>query len=192
MHALLLSAPNPAAGHHWPMHPPQPPRHTQASLGQSLIGSLLLSPGSWYTQGFVCALQESVSLVLCKCWHFYRGVNDDLLQEDLCHTQACRSQSSCPCRSPLLTHTTAGDIKHSSVSVSVEFLGPGVHKVGLSPLSISGRYGVSQPPLQHLQSCWSFSALGHGSLLTAAPGLHRHCSRAFHFPQSGSPIRKLP
>ena len=24
-------------------------------------GSLLLSPGSWYAQGFVCALQESVS-----------------------------------------------------------------------------------------------------------------------------------
>ena len=31
------------------------------SLGQSPSGSLLLSPGSWYTQGFVCALQESVS-----------------------------------------------------------------------------------------------------------------------------------
>ena len=27
---------------------------------------LLFSPGSWCTQGFVCALQESVSLVLCK------------------------------------------------------------------------------------------------------------------------------
>ena len=26
---------------------------------------LLFSPGSWCTQGFVCALQESVSLVLC-------------------------------------------------------------------------------------------------------------------------------
>jgi len=30
------------------------------------VGSLLLSPGSWCTQGFVCALQESVSWVLCK------------------------------------------------------------------------------------------------------------------------------
>ena len=38
----------------------------QASLAHSLVGSLLLSPGSWGTQGFVCALQESVSLVLCK------------------------------------------------------------------------------------------------------------------------------
>ena len=33
------------------------------SLGQSLVGSLLLSPGSWCTQDFVCTLQESVSLV---------------------------------------------------------------------------------------------------------------------------------
>ena len=32
--------------------------------------------------------------------------------------------------------------KHSSVSVSVGPLGPGAHKVCLSPLSISGRYGV--------------------------------------------------
>ena len=30
-----------------------------------LWGSLLLSPGSWCTQGFVSALQESVSPVLC-------------------------------------------------------------------------------------------------------------------------------
>ena len=31
-----------------------------ASLAQSLVGSLLLSPGSWYIQAFVCALQGSV------------------------------------------------------------------------------------------------------------------------------------
>ena len=33
-------------------------------------------------------------------------------------------------------------LKHSSVSVSVGSLGPGVHKICLSPLSISGGYGV--------------------------------------------------
>ena len=38
----------------------------KASLGQSLVGSLLLSPGSWCTQRSVCALQESVAPVLCK------------------------------------------------------------------------------------------------------------------------------
>ena len=40
--------------------------NSQVSLGQSLVGSLLLSPESWCTQGLVCALQESVSPVLCK------------------------------------------------------------------------------------------------------------------------------
>ena len=37
------------------------PGHSQASLGQSLVGSLLLFPGSWYARGSVCALQESIS-----------------------------------------------------------------------------------------------------------------------------------
>ena len=61
-----LSVPSPAAGHCRPTPPLETPGHSQASLGQSLVGSLLLSPGSWCTQGFVCALQESVSPVLCK------------------------------------------------------------------------------------------------------------------------------
>ena len=80
-----------------------------ASLGQSYLGSLLLSSGSWGTQGFVCALQESVSPVQCKFWQFYDGANGDLLQEDLCHTQVCCTQSPCPHGRPLLTHTSAGD-----------------------------------------------------------------------------------
>ena len=58
---------------------------------------------------FVCALQESVSPVLCKFWWFYGGVNGDLLQEGLHHTQVCCTQSPCPCSRPLLTHTFAGD-----------------------------------------------------------------------------------
>ena len=41
-----LSAPNPAAGHCQPTPPPETPGHSGASLGQSLVGSLLLSPGS--------------------------------------------------------------------------------------------------------------------------------------------------
>ena len=61
-----LSAPNPAAVHRRPTPPPGTPGHPWASLGQSLVGSLLLSPGSWWAQGFVSALQESGSPVLCK------------------------------------------------------------------------------------------------------------------------------
>ena len=48
-----LSAPDPAAGHRQPTPPLETPGHSQASLGHSLVGSVLLSSGS---QGFVCAL----------------------------------------------------------------------------------------------------------------------------------------
>ena len=47
------------------------PGHSQASLGLSLVGLLLLSSGSWCTQSFVYALQESVSSVLCRFWWLY-------------------------------------------------------------------------------------------------------------------------
>ena len=93
---------NPAAGHcHMPLL--ETPGHSWASLGQSLVGLLLLSPGSWCTQSFVCALQESISPVLCKFWQLYSGVNGNLLQGGLCHTQVCCIQSPCPCGCPLLT-----------------------------------------------------------------------------------------
>ena len=117
--------------------------------------------------------------------------NGDLLQEDLCHTQVCCTQSHGPCDSPLLTHTSTGDTQHSSVSVSVGSLGPWVlfepserlwWERGLmlnanSPLlpscwgfSFALGCGVSphscssamQPQLQHLSFCWGFSDLGHG------------------------------
>ena len=63
-----LSAPKPAAGYRQPTPLLETLGHSQASLGQSLVGSPLLSPGCWYTQGSVCALQESDSPLLCKFW----------------------------------------------------------------------------------------------------------------------------
>ena len=113
-----LSVPNPTAGHHQPMPLPESPGHTQESLGQSLMGSLFLFPGSWCAQGSVCAFQESVSPVLRKFWWFHGGINGNLLQEVLCHTQVCCTQSPCPWGSPLLIRTSTGD-KHSSVSNTV-------------------------------------------------------------------------
>ena len=83
-----FSAPNPAAGYQ-PTPLPETPGHSRASLGQSLVGSLLLCPVSWCAQGSVCALQDSVSQVLYKFWWLYGGVNGDLLQEGLCHSQLC-------------------------------------------------------------------------------------------------------
>ena len=62
----------------WPFSRPPPTHasardscHSQTSLGQSLLGTLLLSPGSWCTQSSVCALQVSVSPVL---WQFYNQI----------------------------------------------------------------------------------------------------------------------
>ena len=130
-----LSAPKPAAGHRWPVPSQATPGHSRASLGQSPVGSLLLSPGSWCTQGFVCALQGSVSPVLCKFWWLCGGVNGDLLQEGLCHTQICCTHSPCPCSRPLLTCTSAEDtqtLKGRSGSTSTG--SPGAHNVLFEPL----------------------------------------------------------
>ena len=100
-----------AAGQYQPTPPPETPRHSQAILGlppHSLVESLLLSPGSWCTRFCLCPLRVCFP-VLCKFWQLYGGVNGDLLQEGLCRTQACCSQSPCPCGSPLLTRTSTGD-----------------------------------------------------------------------------------
>ena len=133
---------------------PQPcirPPQTHASAGDSWTltgksGSVscgVTAPFSWvlvHTRFCLCPPRVYFP-VLCKFWHLCGGVNGDLLQQGLCYTQVCCTQGPCPCGSPLLMHTTTGDA-HSSVSVSVGSLGPGVHKVCLSPLSVSGRNGV--------------------------------------------------
>ena len=55
-HTASFNVPNLAAGHHRPTPPLETPELSQASLSQSLVGSLRLSPGSWCAQGSVCAL----------------------------------------------------------------------------------------------------------------------------------------
>ena len=104
-----LSDSNPAAGHHQPTSLLETPGYSQASLGQSLVGSLLLSPGSWCTQGPVCALPESISKSCVSSGSSYGGVNGNLLQEGLCHTQVCCTQSPCSCGSPLLACISTRD-----------------------------------------------------------------------------------
>ena len=112
-----LSAPNPAAGHHQPTPPPETPGHSQASLGQSLVGSLLFSPGSWCTQGSVCAHQESISQSCVSSGSSVVGLMATsskrayaiLKSAAPSHTQVHCTQSPCPCSSPLPTHTSSGD-----------------------------------------------------------------------------------
>ena len=170
-----LSAPNPAAGHHQPMPLPEIPGHSQESLGQSLVRSLLLSPGSWWAQGFVCAIQESVSPVLCKFWWLCGGVNGDPSQESFCHTEGCCNQSPCPCSRPLLTHTSAGDtqtLKGRPGSVSVG--SPGVQKVLSEPSEclcqvwsfILNEILPLLPLLDLLLCCWVWGSFLVGSTVS--------------------------
>ena len=62
-HACIaaLSTPDPAAWYCQPTPLPETPEHLQANLGQSLVESVPLSPGSWYAESSVYALQEFVS-----------------------------------------------------------------------------------------------------------------------------------
>ena len=149
-YTATLSAPNSAVGHRQLTPPLETPEHSRARLGQSLMGSLLLSPGSWCTQGSVCALQESVSPVLCKFWWLYGGVNGDLLQEGLCHTQVCCIQSPCPCPRPLLTCAFTGDTQT---------------QFWLSLCGVSGSW-CTQGLFEHSERLWRLWAL---ILNTVAP-----------------------
>ena len=106
-HTATVIAPDPEAGHFQPTTPQETPGVSWACLGQSFLGSLLLSPGSWCAQGSVCALQESVSPVLCQFRSFYGGVNGDFRQEGLSHIQVCCTRSPCPCGRPLPTRTSS-------------------------------------------------------------------------------------
>ena len=103
-----LSAPNAVLGHCQPTPPPETPGHSRASLGQSLVGSLLLSPGSWCAQGSVCALQESVSQSCASSGSSIVGLMDTSSKRAYAIPRCC-TQSPCPCGSPLLAHASKGD-----------------------------------------------------------------------------------
>ena len=122
--------------------------------------------------------------VLYKFWQLCGGVNGHLLQESLCHTQVCCTQSPCPCSSPLLTHTSTGDTQ-------TQFC--------LSLCGVSGSWcaqGLFEPserlwrewslilnanllPSHHL--AWASPLpLDVGYLLKVAPVPHSHHSSAYH------------
>ena len=157
-HTATFSAPNPAAGHHRPTPPLETPGHSRASLGQSLVGSLLLSPGSWCTRFCLCPPRVYFP-VLCKFWQLYSG--------GLCHTQVFCIQSLFPCGNPLLTYTSTGDAQ-------TQFC--------LSLCGVLGSWCIKTlfEPSEHL--CWEWGLTGVslnldvGYLLLAAPAKHSHCS----------------
>ena len=89
-----------------------PPTHASARDSWTLMGKSgsascgATAPFSWVVvHTSFCLCQESVSPVLRMFWRLYGGVNGNLFQEGLCHTQDYCIQSPCHCGSPLLTHT---------------------------------------------------------------------------------------
>ena len=100
------------------------------------------------------------------------GVNGDLLQEGLCHTQFCCTQSPCPCCKAPPTCTSMGDTQMQSCLSLCEVPGS-LCAQGLSESSehLWREWGLilnGSSPL--LPSCLVFSfALGHGVSPTATP-----------------------
>ena len=142
------------------MRPSETPGHSRVSLSQSLMGSGILSPGSWCTQVSVCALAESVSPVLCKFWRLYGG----LMPTSSKSTYAIPRSTALRAPPPAAVHcgsiTSQETPRHSSVSVSVGSLGPDAHKVCLSLLGSLVGVGFDYKPEK---PCWGFFlALGHG------------------------------
>ena len=157
----------------WPCTRPLP-THASAGDSWSLMGkSGLVSCGvTAHFSGVLvhtkfCLCPPRVFFpALCKFWWLYAGVNGNLLQEGLCHTQVCCPQNPWPCGRPLLTHTSSGDtqtLRGRSGSVSVE--SPGVHDVLFEPSEhLWWVWGLILKEISALlPSCWGFSfALGHG------------------------------
>ena len=105
-------------------------RGVTAPFSWVLVHKLLLCPPR------VC------SPVLYKFWWLSGGVNGDLLQERLCHTQVCCTQSPGPCGRPLLTRTSTGDT-HTRICLSLcGASGSWCAHSLFEPLSTSGGYGV--------------------------------------------------
>ena len=113
-----------------PLETPGHSRQVWVSLLWGLC-SFLLGPG--VHKVFFVASKSLFSQSCVSSGGLYGGVNGNLLQESLCHTQLC-TQRPWPCGRPLLTRTAAGDsqtLKGRSGSVSVG--SPGVHKVLFEP-----------------------------------------------------------
>ena len=140
LHARLSQCPRPCS------RPPLTHASTGDSwttLGQSLVGSLLLSPGSWCTQGSVCALQESVSPVLYKFWQLCGGLMVTSSKRAYAIPRSSAPKAPAPAAAVHCELIAPQETpKHSSVSVSAGSLGPGAHKLCLSSPSVSGKYGV--------------------------------------------------
>ena len=142
MHVLLCSVPPSLqqATTDPRLHRRLPDTHRQ--VRDSLLWghcSFLLGPGA---QGSVCALQESISQSRVHSGGSMVGLMATSSKRAYATPRSAAPRAPVPGtdhRQPVPPQET---LKHSSDSVFVGSLGPGAHKVCLSPLSISGRNGV--------------------------------------------------
>ena len=158
-----LSAPSPAGGH----CQPTPPLETSGHSGKSAsVSSGVIGLFSWVLvcKTFFLCPPIVCCPVLCRFWWLYGGVNGDLLQEGLHHTQVCCTQSPCPCGSPLLTHNSMGDTQAqfclSLSGVSGSWCAQGLFESSEHFWWVWHVTLNAYSPL--LPSCWGFSALGRG------------------------------
>ena len=157
---------------------PQPcsrPPPTHASTGDSwtLTGKsgsvfcVVTDPFSWVLvcTRFCLHPTRVCFPVLCKFWQLFGGVKGNLLQEGLCHTQGCCTQSLCPCSRPPQTRTSTGD---AQTQICLRLCGvPGSRCTqGMFEPSehLWQEWGlILKVKLPLIPSCWGFSfALGHG------------------------------
>ena len=139
MHALLH------------LEPPMPQQATtDPYLRQRLMAKSwsvscgVTAPFSWVlvSSGFHLCPPRVCFPVLCKFWQLYGGLMATSSKKTFAIPRSAAPRAPAPVAGHCWPVPPQETPKHSSVSVSVGSLGPGAHKVCLSPLSISGGYGV--------------------------------------------------
>ena len=136
-HTATLRAPSPAASHCWPTPPPETPGHSRVSLDQSLVGSLLLSPGSWCTRFCLC-LQKSVSQSCESSGSSMVGLKATSSKRAYATPRSAAPRAPAPAAGHCCPVPSQEALTRSSGSVPMGCPGPDVHEIGLSPLSMSG------------------------------------------------------
>jgi len=123
--------------------------------------SFLLGPGK---HTFLFVPSKSLFSQSCVNSGNYGGVNGDLPQKGLYHTQVYWTQSASPFNSPLMTRTSAEDIQTqfrlSLWGCSGSWCTQGLFEPSESLCWVLGLILSAIFPV--LQSCWGFFALGHG------------------------------
>ena len=138
----------------WPCNRP-PPTHASPVNSWTLMSKSspiscgVTAPFSWvlvHTRFCLCpprlyflsALQDSISSVLCKFLQLYVGLMVTFSKRAYTIPRSIAPRTPAPRASHCILVPSEETLKHSSGSVYAGFLGPGAHKLCLSPLSIFG------------------------------------------------------